>query len=178
MNFLELKNQLLDIFEKKFKILYDRIDLIAENFDNFRNQELSRDNNIEKRLKTLIEKKIKEIKLKTDSNLKKINIVYEDLSKKIKDDYQQLKDEIYDKIIKDDYSKEIENIKFEVGFQDVSLTDFNPVHASLPSLIESYSEKVRNKIYLMSYQDNWVEYQNIVNANFKGFAKQGMKVNF
>jgi gas vesicle protein len=115
MNFLELKNQLLDIFEKKFKILYDRIDLIAENFDNFRNQELSRDNNIEKRLKTLIEKKIKEIKLKTDSNLKKINIVYEDLSKKIKDDYQQLKDEIYDKIIKDDYSKEIENIKFEIS---------------------------------------------------------------
>ena len=75
-------------------------------------------------------------------------------------------------------SEIVENIKFEVGFQDVSLTDYNPVHASLPSLIESYSEKVRNKIYLMSYQDNWVEYQNIVNANFKGFAKQGMKVNF
>ena len=83
-----------------------------------------------------------------------------------------------DQSVKSVLLKIVENIKFEVGFQDVSLTDFNPVHASLPSLIESYSEKVRNKIYLMSYQDNWVEYQNIVNANFKGFAKQGMKVNF
>jgi hypothetical protein len=28
----------------------------------------------------------------------------------------------------------------------------------------------------MSYQDDWAEYKDMVEDNFKGFAKQGMKV--
>jgi hypothetical protein len=72
----------------------------------------------------------------------------------------------------------IENAKFEVGFHDVTLTAFNPVHASLTSLIESYSKEVRDKLYLMSYQDNWLDYKDTVEGNFKGFAKQGMEIDF
>jgi len=70
----------------------------------------------------------------------------------------------------------IENTEFEIGFHDVTLTKFNPVHASLSSLVESYSKEVRDKLYLMSYQDDWAEYKDMVEDNFKGFAKQGMKV--
>ena len=70
----------------------------------------------------------------------------------------------------------IENTEFQIGFHDVTLTKFNPVHASLSSLVESYSKEVRDKLYLMSYQDDWAEYKDMVEDNFKGFAKQGMKV--
>lgn len=72
----------------------------------------------------------------------------------------------------------VESVEFEVGFHDVTLTESNPVHASLSSLIDSYSVEVRDKLYLMSYQDNWAEYEDVVEENFKGFAKQGMEVNF
>lgn len=70
----------------------------------------------------------------------------------------------------------INSIEFEVGFHDVTLTLSNPVHATLNSLIEAYSPEIRKKLYLMSYQDNWKKHEKIVNSNFIGFAKQGMKV--
>lgn len=74
--------------------------------------------------------------------------------------------------------KIIESVDFDIGFHDVTLTESNPVHASLSSLIESYPNEIRSKLYLMSYQDNWFEYKNTVEENFKGFAKQGMEINF
>lgn len=70
----------------------------------------------------------------------------------------------------------IENVKFNIGFHDVTLAKSNPVHATLNSLIESYSEKTRNKLYLMGYEDNWDKYKDVVKDNFKGFAKQGMRI--
>lgn len=72
----------------------------------------------------------------------------------------------------------IKKYNFEIGFHDVTLTDWNPVHASLESLIKLYPEEIRRKLYLMSYQDNWMEYQRLVNKEFKGFAKQGMKIEY
>ncbi|MCG9723605.1 MBL fold metallo-hydrolase [Shewanella sp. Isolate7] len=70
----------------------------------------------------------------------------------------------------------INTLDFKVGFHDVTLSDFNPVHATLDSLINEYSYDIRKKLYLMSYEDSWREYQNIVEDNFRGYATQGMKV--
>lgn len=67
----------------------------------------------------------------------------------------------------------ITSVEFDICFHDVSLQDGNPVHANLSDLIESYPEKIRKKIYLMSYSDDWQDYSDIVNKNFAGFAKQG-----
>jgi len=70
----------------------------------------------------------------------------------------------------------IENMKFRVGFHDVTFANFNPVHATLDSLIEMYPYETRKKLYLMSYDDSWPEYEEIVSKNFLGLSKQGMRV--
>lgn len=70
----------------------------------------------------------------------------------------------------------INTLDFEVGFHDVTLSDFNPVHATLDSLINEYNYDVRKKLYLMSYEDSWKEYKNVVEENFLGYATQGMKI--
>jgi len=72
----------------------------------------------------------------------------------------------------------IKSLDFETGFHDVTLTKSNPVHATLDSLIQQYPEEVRKKLYLMSYEDDWHEYVDIVGREFAGFAKQGMKIEF
>jgi len=70
----------------------------------------------------------------------------------------------------------IENLQFDVGFHDVTLSDWNPVHATLKSLSESYSTDTKKKLYLMSYEDAWRNHANTVLKNFKGFATQGMSI--
>ncbi|TVL28644.1 MBL fold metallo-hydrolase [Shewanella xiamenensis] len=65
---------------------------------------------------------------------------------------------------------------FEVGFHDVTFSNYNPVHATIFSLIESYPFYVRDKLYLMSYEDSWGDYIDLVSNNFKGLAVQGMVV--
>ena len=70
----------------------------------------------------------------------------------------------------------IQQIPFEVGFHDVTLTAFNPVHAPLNDLLRDYPEAIRKKLYLMSYQDNWRDFEAQVKREFNGFAKQGMVV--
>ncbi|MDI4654292.1 MULTISPECIES: MBL fold metallo-hydrolase [Pseudoalteromonas] len=63
--------------------------------------------------------------------------------------------------------------KFDYCFHDVTLSDYNPVHATLNSLLNSYTKTTRKKMYLMSYEDNWNDYESSVNLNFKGFIKEG-----
>lgn len=70
----------------------------------------------------------------------------------------------------------ISDLTFDVGFHDVTLSPFNPVHASINSLIEKYPLDIRKKLYLMSYEDHWPEYATQVEENFLGFARQGMHI--
>lgn len=70
----------------------------------------------------------------------------------------------------------IHELPFDVCLHDVTLTEYNPVHASVHSLIEQYPAEIRDKMYLMSYEDHWEAYEQLVNTGFKGFAKQGMKI--
>ena len=72
----------------------------------------------------------------------------------------------------------ISEIKFNVGFHDVTLTEKNPVHAPLMDLVHAYPIGLRKKLYLMSYQDNWNQFEDIVNTEFGGFAVQGMRVSY
>jgi ribonuclease BN (tRNA processing enzyme) len=72
----------------------------------------------------------------------------------------------------------IKKLNFDVCFHDATLQDWNPVHATLSSLIESYPLNLRKKIFLMSYEDNWSSFDKIVAKEFKGFAHQSQRVNF
>jgi glyoxylase-like metal-dependent hydrolase (beta-lactamase superfamily II) len=67
-------------------------------------------------------------------------------------------------------------LKPELIFHDVTLTDYNPVHASVHSLLSLYPPELCKKIYLMSYEDHWPEYQQKVEQHFAGFARQGQRV--
>ncbi|MAZ66575.1 MAG: metal-dependent hydrolase [Kangiellaceae bacterium] len=72
----------------------------------------------------------------------------------------------------------IKQYDFLQGIHDVTLTDYNPVHASLTALIEEYPLAVRKKLYLISYEDNWQEFKSIVDSEFAGFATQGQELEF
>ncbi|MDC8832469.1 MBL fold metallo-hydrolase [Alteromonas gilva] len=65
--------------------------------------------------------------------------------------------------------------RYTYCFHDVSLQEGNPVHANLSALME-YPQAVKQKIYLMSYSDDWKEYEHIVSEHFAGFAEQGKSV--
>lgn len=67
-------------------------------------------------------------------------------------------------------------LNFRIGFHDVTLTDWNPVHATLGSLLSTYPESVRKKMFLMSYEDHFEDYRETVEANFAGFAHQGQVI--
>ncbi|WP_440054659.1 MBL fold metallo-hydrolase [Pseudoalteromonas sp. T1lg65] len=68
--------------------------------------------------------------------------------------------------------------EFDYCFHDVTLSDYNPVHATLDSLLTHYSPEQRNKMYLMSYEDHWRQHLDTVNREFAGFAKQGEEYPF
>ena len=61
-------------------------------------------------------------------------------------------------------------------FHDVTLTTHNPVHASVHSLLSLYPPELCKKTYLMSYEDHWPDYQQMVEQHFAGFARQGQRV--
>lgn len=70
----------------------------------------------------------------------------------------------------------VTEMNYAVGFHDVTLSKFNPVHATLSSLIELYPAEIKKKLYLMSYEDHWPDFLDLVNQEFLGFARQGMRI--
>lgn len=67
---------------------------------------------------------------------------------------------------------------FATCIHDVTLSDWNPVHATLQSLVDTYPEEVRKKTLLISYEDSWRDHERRINEGFKGLAKQGMTIRF
>lgn len=65
---------------------------------------------------------------------------------------------------------------FDVGFHDVSFYDENPVHAGFNKLINQYPPALRNKLYLIGYNDNWRDFTRVAAQHFKGLAHQGMEM--
>ncbi|MBA2778742.1 MBL fold metallo-hydrolase [Billgrantia kenyensis] len=63
----------------------------------------------------------------------------------------------------------------KVILHDCTLTDYNPVHASTQELIESYPAALRERMYLMSYEDHFKQHQDEVTREFAGFARQGQE---
>ncbi|TBW54881.1 MBL fold metallo-hydrolase [Marinobacter halodurans] len=61
----------------------------------------------------------------------------------------------------------------ETILHDCTLADWNPVHASLSELESAYSEALRRRMYLMSYEDHFADFEARVASNFAGFARQG-----
>jgi ribonuclease BN (tRNA processing enzyme) len=67
--------------------------------------------------------------------------------------------------------------KYKIILHDSTTQKDNPVHASINQMLDQYTKKVRKAIYLMSYDDDWKEHQDIVNREFAGFAIQGQEIN-
>lgn len=70
----------------------------------------------------------------------------------------------------------IEHLPAQAIFHDVTLRDEHPVHAAIPALMNAYSENTRKKMYLMSYEDHWRDYEAQINRDFAGFARQGQRL--
>ena len=58
---------------------------------------------------------------------------------------------------------------------DCTLAESNPVHATISELLESYAYSVRQRMYLMSYEDNFEEHRREIEREFAGFATQGQE---
>lgn len=69
----------------------------------------------------------------------------------------------------------VSRVDADVILHDVTLTDWNPVHASLPELYEHYPEEARKRMYLMSYEDDYEQHRQRVERDFAGFAWQGQE---
>ena len=69
----------------------------------------------------------------------------------------------------------VERFNPDVILHDSTLSEWNPVHASVTELLESYPDAVRRRMYLMSYEDHWEEYQAQIETEFAGFARQGQE---
>ncbi|WP_203142152.1 MBL fold metallo-hydrolase [Marinobacter mangrovi] len=61
----------------------------------------------------------------------------------------------------------------EIILHDCTLAEWNPVHASLAELEVSYPAALRERMYLMSYEDHYREFETRVASNFAGYARQG-----
>lgn len=68
------------------------------------------------------------------------------------------------------------DLDFTIGFHDVTFQNGNPVHASLEELLDVYPASLRKRLYLMSYDDHYAQFEDRVNAEFAGLARQGMTV--
>ena len=55
---------------------------------------------------------------------------------------------------------------------DCTLSPSNPVHATISDLLKSYPPSVRNRMYLMSYEDSFEEFRQDIERDFAGFAHQ------
>ena len=67
----------------------------------------------------------------------------------------------------------VEHFSPQTILHDCTLSDWNPVHASVNELLDAYPASVRRKMYLMSYEDHWEQYRDKVEKEFAGFASQG-----
>lgn len=63
----------------------------------------------------------------------------------------------------------------DIMLHDCSLTDSNPVHATLAELEDCYPAALCKRTYLMSYQDTFNQFSTRVESRFSGFAKQGQE---
>lgn len=68
--------------------------------------------------------------------------------------------------------------QFHYCIHDATLSEFNPVHATPDSMIESYPESLRKKIILTSYDDSWPQWEDSINKHFIGLARQGTRIVF
>lgn len=64
---------------------------------------------------------------------------------------------------------------FNFVLLNATLSDWNPVHASVKELCESYPAEVRSRMHLMSYEDYFEEHRAHVEQEFAGFAYQGQE---
>lgn len=58
---------------------------------------------------------------------------------------------------------------------DCTLEDWNPVHASVSELLDSYPSELRQRMYLMSYEDDYEQHRHLIEREFAGFAWQGQE---
>ena len=65
--------------------------------------------------------------------------------------------------------------KPETILHDCTLADSNPVHATISELVTSYSASVRQRMYLMSYEDCFENYRHELEREFAGLASQGQE---
>lgn len=71
----------------------------------------------------------------------------------------------------------LEDLDPEVIFHDVTLAGDNPVHPSIDLLLDGYSEKLRRRMYLQSYEDFISdEHRRRIEKEFAGVAWQGQSV--
>ncbi len=62
-----------------------------------------------------------------------------------------------------------------VIIHDCALAEFNPVHASLGELLESYPPAVRRRMWLIHYDDCIEDYRERIERNFAGVVAQGQE---
>lgn len=70
----------------------------------------------------------------------------------------------------------IESFDPQTIFHDCTLRPGNPVHATLPEMLQLYRPEIRERTYLMSYEDDWRDYRQAVESQFRGFAWQGQEI--
>ncbi|MFE8070225.1 MBL fold metallo-hydrolase [Marinobacteraceae bacterium S3BR75-40.1] len=70
----------------------------------------------------------------------------------------------------------IEQYQPTLIFHDCTLSDWNPVHASVRELRETYPSWARERMRLMSYEDDWARHQGDIERDFMGFARQGERI--
>ena len=58
---------------------------------------------------------------------------------------------------------------------DCTLADWNPVHASISELMDAYTPAVRQRMYLMSYEDEYEKHRHRIEREFAGFVRQGQE---
>lgn len=69
----------------------------------------------------------------------------------------------------------VEQFDPQIILHDATLSDWNPVHASIRELRETYPFEVRQRMHLMSYEDNFEQHRREVESEFAGFAMQGQE---
>jgi len=65
----------------------------------------------------------------------------------------------------------------ELIFHDVTLAEDNPVHPSLRLLKSGYSETLRKRMFLQSYEDDIEDFRDRIEADFRGVAREGQIIN-
>ena len=69
----------------------------------------------------------------------------------------------------------VERFDPSIILHDCTLSESNPVHATMSELVESYPRSVRQRMYLMSYEDSFEDFRPEIEREFAGLAKQGQE---